>query len=313
MGAQMTKIRTKRNSVNHLKVINNSSNLDTLLIGKRKFSNPENTNYLYKNDLQEQDGMIDLHYLHRLVFQSNFSAPIEERLKKGIKVLDLCCGEGTWTLEMANEYPNSFFVGIDILKNYPEQIKPPNVTFFQAGLYETIPFEDNSFDYIFLRNLGTTFTIDEWNRFIFKEVARITRENGFIELAGYPATFQNQGPLMTIGVEAVQQFLPTKGFEKKFMNRIPSWLGETELFWKIEIKEQNCPAGLWGGKLGEACARDVRRNGQSIKGFLMPALNMTNEEYENFFQDIIEELDKYHSYMIFRRVWAQPIKDASRD
>jgi len=59
----------------------------------------------------------------------NFNAPVEE----GIRVLDAGCGPGIWTLEMANDFPNSNFIGTDILEIFPEIDEiPSNCTLLKA-------------------------------------------------------------------------------------------------------------------------------------------------------------------------------------
>lgn len=93
----------------------------------------------------------------------NFHAPIEDDLCKGIKVLDAGCGPGTWTLEMAETYRESSFVGVDSSAVFPEKIRPPNVEFAVANLAKNIPFPDNYFDFIFERLLILGFKSEDWD------------------------------------------------------------------------------------------------------------------------------------------------------
>lgn len=94
---------------------------------------------------------------------SNFHAPIEEKLRKGIKVLDSGCGPGTWTLEMAEAYKESKFHGIDCSAIFPDNIKPSNVEFAVANLAKPLPFEDNFFDYIYQRLVFLGLTSEDWD------------------------------------------------------------------------------------------------------------------------------------------------------
>lgn len=84
-------------------------------------------------------------------------------MKEGIHVLDAGCGPGTWTLEMAETYPSSKFVGIDTSCVFPENIKPGNVEFVIANLAKPLPFPDNHFDYIHQRFLLLGLTSDDWD------------------------------------------------------------------------------------------------------------------------------------------------------
>lgn len=78
-------------------------------------------------------------------------APVSDVLRKGGRVLDVGCGPGSWAMEIAGEYPKSQVVGIDINPMFPRDIKPSNCTFHQYNLLDGLPFEDGSFDYIFMR------------------------------------------------------------------------------------------------------------------------------------------------------------------
>lgn len=78
-------------------------------------------------------------------------APVSDILRKGGRVLDIGCGPGSWSMEIAGEYPKSTVIGIDITPIYPKEIKPTNCAFYQCNVLNTLPFEDNTFDYIFMR------------------------------------------------------------------------------------------------------------------------------------------------------------------
>jgi ubiquinone/menaquinone biosynthesis C-methylase UbiE len=72
-------------------------------------------------------------------------------LRKGSKILDVGCGPGTWSMEIAGEYPKSTVIGIDMTPLFPREIKPSNCAFYQCNLLNKLPFEDSSFDYVFMR------------------------------------------------------------------------------------------------------------------------------------------------------------------
>lgn len=80
------------------------------------------------------------------------------------RVLDIACGNGTWILEMATEFPRSQFFGIDFLVNYPTTIKPLNTFFSQHDVLDPkgLPFPDNYFDYVFMRQVYTCFSESDW-------------------------------------------------------------------------------------------------------------------------------------------------------
>jgi SAM-dependent methyltransferase len=95
-------------------------------------------------------------------FNSNYHAPVTKMLEEGITVLDSGCGPATWTLEMGKTYSASKFHGIDITGVFPDTIMPANVEFAIGNIAKTLPYPDNTFDYIHQRLLIAGLTNDNW-------------------------------------------------------------------------------------------------------------------------------------------------------
>lgn len=119
------------------------------------------------------------------MFDSNFSAPVKDLLSikhqpskrdSGSsqyqwlqetyppRVLDIACGNGAWVLEMATEFPNSQFYGVDIVASYPTTVKPANTYFSQCDILSSngLPYPDEYFDYIHIRQVYTCFSENDW-------------------------------------------------------------------------------------------------------------------------------------------------------
>ncbi|ORZ20640.1 S-adenosyl-L-methionine-dependent methyltransferase [Absidia repens] len=100
----------------------------------------------------------------------------------GPVVLDVGCGLGQWSMEMATTYPNSTFIGLDILPTFPKDIKPRNCYFLQVNVKRLpLPFADQSVDFIYQRDLNWGLGQDDWYPLI-KEYLRILKPGGWIEL-----------------------------------------------------------------------------------------------------------------------------------
>jgi SAM-dependent methyltransferase len=74
------------------------------------------------------------------------------------RVLDMACGSGVWVLEMATEFPNAQFYGVDMVPLYPSEIKPPNTSFQQVDILKGLPFPDEYFDYVHMRLVYNCFS-----------------------------------------------------------------------------------------------------------------------------------------------------------
>lgn len=99
---------------------------------------------------------IDIFFLFLFFFCNiyiyrNYLAPVTDTLRKGANVLDIGCGPGSWSMEIAGEYPKSTIVGVDMVPLFPRDIKPSNCLFYQSNILNGLPFQDGTFDYVFMR------------------------------------------------------------------------------------------------------------------------------------------------------------------
>ncbi|RUP46601.1 S-adenosyl-L-methionine-dependent methyltransferase [Jimgerdemannia flammicorona] len=63
-------------------------------------------------------------YIFKWAFSRNYVAPLDELLARGAKVLDLGCGPGVWVIDMANDFPASEFIGLDMCDIWPKPCSP---------------------------------------------------------------------------------------------------------------------------------------------------------------------------------------------
>lgn len=127
-----------------------------------------------------------LHHIIRFVLQGNYMTPIEKDLQRGIRVLDAGCGTGIWSIEMARKYPNSEFVGtdlVDVFKGSLGKEVPSNCRFFFGNTLR-LPFKDNCFDYVFQRLQCRSFREVEWPT-VLGELIRVAKPGGWVELGEY--------------------------------------------------------------------------------------------------------------------------------
>ncbi|GAA5803181.1 hypothetical protein HPULCUR_008657 [Helicostylum pulchrum] len=96
---------------------------------------------------------------------SDEKAPVKQQLEKGIPVLDSACGNGApWTIDMAKEYPNSQFFGVDISDGFPSKGRAPINTSFSIGnVTIEIPSPDNTFVFAYQKMVFGALTSEEWD------------------------------------------------------------------------------------------------------------------------------------------------------
>lgn len=143
---------------------------------------------LSPNEDEEADRMVSQHYTLRAAFDGmDFSAPVVPLLsKKDTVILDIGCGSGTWTMEIATQFPAATFIGLDKKPLFPRYIKPKNCQFLLCDITinngkVNLPYDDCSVDYIFQRDMNWGLTEAIWLP-LMKEYYRILKPGGWIEL-----------------------------------------------------------------------------------------------------------------------------------
>ncbi|CAG8643056.1 11641_t:CDS:2, partial [Ambispora gerdemannii] len=202
--------------------------------------------YLPKTEPQI-DRLQRQHFIVQHIFGSNFYCPMEETLNMGARVLDGGCGPGAWLLDMATNYPNSQFFGVDIEPVYPSQIKPENTNFHQCDLtkLEQLGFEENSFDMVRTGHLFLSLSKEDYTKIIEK---MLKFPGGYFEISESESILSNGGPKMTRMANTIVEGLKkstelTLNYEKMFL--------ATEQLLNIQQETRVVKIGPPGGIAGE--------------------------------------------------------------
>lgn len=261
------------------------------------------SNYVFPCDNDEIDRLTVQHYVFQNIWKNNFSAPIESKLKEGCKVLDVGCGPGVWILEMANHYPNSTFMGVDIVSTYPEHIRPNNTKFCQANVIDRLPFEDNTFDFVYMRFMMFAFTSEDWKKAI-KELIRVCKPSGFLEIMERDILWYNEGNLVKKWRTAVvDRFKKEKDIDLIITPHILGYLKETRQLTKISFDAREAPLGSFGGKLGEAYAKIIKWGATNL-GDAVSSIDFEGGNYDSLIDICMDELERNKSYDKSYRFWA---------
>ncbi len=148
------------------------------------FSVSENT---YVIDAESATEMVRLSHQDRIMTQS-MQGLFPEHLKVSDlhDVLDIACGPGGWTLDVARTYPKMNVIGIDISQTMVQYARATarvqllkNVTFQVMDVTNPLEFPDDSFDLVNARLIVGFLLKKAWPRFL-QECRRITRPGGMI-------------------------------------------------------------------------------------------------------------------------------------
>lgn len=243
-----------------------------ITLGERNYV--EDAPYMFPKDDREIDRLDLQHYVLRFMLHENYLAP----LKTPGRMLDVGCGTGRWAIEMANAFPSSEIVGLDIIRPTPDAAqRPSNVLFLQRDILKGLPFTDRIFDYVHMRFMIAALPIANFQN-VVNELYRVVRPGGWIELAEPGVLYSAGAGLGTIW-KWLLEFAGRKGIDSTVSNRLDHFLKDAG-FMNVSRREVNFPVGEYGGKAGQLMAQNVIAMAEAVRAPII-ALNIASaREYD---------------------------------
>ena len=149
----------------------------------------DNAPYLLPKDTQEDQRLQFQHYALHHAFGNHYLAPLSPDTKT---ILDVGSGTGIWAIDMAQQFPQAHIVGVDIALTSLPRILPNTCLFSQADVLQGLPFPSHQFDFTHQRLLVFGIPAPRWPD-VVRELVRVTRPQGWIELLEVGTTVQNTG------------------------------------------------------------------------------------------------------------------------
>ncbi|CAG8505198.1 9716_t:CDS:2 [Acaulospora morrowiae] len=273
--------------------------------GKR-IHNLKNSKLLAPLVDEEAERLRRQHRLYKRIWQNNFSAPVEEKLKSGgARVLDVGCGPGTWTIEMSEAYPLSSFIGVDFMPIFPQE-KPENAKFIQANILDGLPFLDDTFDFVHMRLLVTAFTTTEWEQKVIPEIIRVTRQGGWVEFMESDIQYCNEGPTTARLTNSLMTIMKSKGFVTPINSYVPQSMEANEKFIKgIQTEEKSCFVGHWARELGQMAVDDITKGWSAVKSPMSTLMKVKSHEYDETVAIFAKEVEQYRTFFKTWRFFGQ--------
>ncbi|KAI7868679.1 S-adenosyl-L-methionine-dependent methyltransferase [Mucor mucedo] len=257
----------------------------------RLLANNQDVAYILPSDATEVARLQLNHNLWNL-----YKSEMHEKLTQGARVLDIGCGPGWWTLDMARLYPNSEFIGIDMADVFYTQDKPANASFKIMNAGTGMDFEDASFDFVFQRFLVMGFPTEQYLLSI-KEMKRILKPEGSIELLELVNHYNNAGPAF----KNISDW--SKHMDSFIADKISTYLLDAG-YANIQDITYNVPIGSWGGEPGEMFLAVQKMALPAVKVMVTELTEVTSEEYDKNLELAFKEADERQISTRFRLIYA---------
>ncbi|CAG8537662.1 6695_t:CDS:2 [Cetraspora pellucida] len=230
-----------------------------------------------------------MHNIYEEVFGGKVGAPVQENLQNGAKVLELCCEDGIWITEVAAEYPNTEFYGVDSnIQNSDNNFN--NVTFIECNIFKKLPFPDNEFDYIFAKD---KILYMEKNTFlkVLSEILRVLKPGGWLEILCSFNTEHVYGPAYTRLRNTWESWLEVQNIDKDLSLNLENYLKQTGKTGTPLCRTKDSQVGC-GNAFGEFLVEFLLFFYRTARDYLAAFMNISLEEFDDLVNKAENELSK---------------------
>ncbi|KAF0558089.1 S-adenosyl-L-methionine-dependent methyltransferase [Gigaspora margarita] len=241
---------------------------------------------------REQENVALRHNIVREIWGSNFLSPISCELRQGgLRVLDVGCGFGIWLFEMSSEFPNCSYVGVDMSPQLFIANKPKNVEFVLADVKDELPFPDDYFDFIFIRNMGFDLLETQWISLIL-ECSRVLKSGGYFEITEAELRSMNDGPTLIKLSKKFHEYIASTKINTLIVEKIENFLKSTNKFQDIVHHTRPFLEGSWGGTLKDS----YKSYSTDIFRSVLKFSDVKEKDYDDTIKILMDEATVHKTY-----------------
>jgi Methylase involved in ubiquinone/menaquinone biosynthesis len=257
--------------------------------------------YVLPKDMLESNRLDFQHFMLRTILGANYLAPIENPQN----ILDVGSGTGRWMTEMSQAFPAARLIGCDIAEPKNEAIKglPTNAQFLQADILKGLSFPADYFDYVHQRLLFLAVPAIAWPG-VIRELVRVTRPGGWVELAETQFCMKNMGPVLTQMLTWIVELSRKRGVDSW---QAPDLEKEMQIagLTNITYHRLDLPVGKWGGHVGTMMLTDGLTVADAMKPLVVSQLGVDPAEYDRLRALLADDYESHRTEMSFFVAYGQ--------
>jgi SAM-dependent methyltransferase len=263
-------------------------------VGSRRFVNAHDAPYQLPKDTTDLNRLDFQHFILRQALTGNYVAPIS--LVADSNVLDVGTGTGRWSIEMAQAFPQTRVYGVDLEESRAISGQTPstplNYSFQSGNILQGLPFQENTFDFVHQRLLVTGIPFARWPE-VIRELLRVTRPGGYIEMVEGGAIFVHEGPATTQWSAWSNALMGSAGIDVYQIANLAAVAQQNGL--PCEKRIYNIPIGSWGGRIGVMMQQDLLSIYDSLVPRYQRVLGISRGNTDTIRQRMIQEWNDFHT------------------
>src|SRR5258708_4679474 len=255
--------------------------------------------YMLPKDLEEVNRLDFQHYALRASLKSNHLAPLE----KPRMILDVGCGSGEWCYELCAEFPDALVAGFDLEAGKMANMN--NYHFVAGNVLDGLPFANTSYDYVHQRLLVAALPLTAWPVEV-KELARVTRPGGWVELLEGGNEIAPSGPATQHLFELMSQLAAIRGLDTTGVvaRSLADYLHQAGI-WRVEQGVIDIPMGQWAGRIGAMMATNFYTTFNGVGSVLQARFHLPSEKFDRLLAAMQQEWELQHTHYRFHYAYGQ--------
>lgn len=246
--------------------------------------------YLLPKDAQEDERLRFQHYALHHAFGNHYLAPLSPDTRT---ILDVGSGTGIWAFDMALQFPQAHILGVDMVFTSLPRVLPNTCLFCHADVLQGLPFPTHQFDFTHQRLLVLAIPAPRWPD-VVRELVRVTRPQGWIELLEAGTTVHNAGPATERLLSWLNDTARALDIELTMVTHLADFLKQAGCQ-SVEAQNVPVPLGSWAGRGGEMLKLDALRAFQALH----PRTTIPPAEFKTMLTAAAAEWEQNHASYVF--------------